>query len=200
MRATRFVIFLPASSTLRVSPSPTEITVAAEADKTATASAVTVDPISAVRRIRWTGSMAIFGAPVPPVAPGNPVGRRSTTMLHFLWYFDADGWPLERIDTETGQHLPVFTGGPEELLDPQDGERPMACCYPRVAVGGGGASDDQAPRSISRDTPGSRSYLRDGTIVSGLLATNWVFKNINAFGGRYCERRRGDGKMVSKSS
>ena len=53
-------------------------------------------------------------------------------MPRFLWQFDASGWPLERINTETGQHVPVFTGEPEVLLDPQDGGCPIACCYPRV--------------------------------------------------------------------
>jgi len=36
-------------------------------------------------------------------------------------------------DTFTGQHVPVFTGAPDESLNPQDGGRPIACCYPRVA-------------------------------------------------------------------
>ena len=51
----------------------------------------------------------------------------------FLWHLDPDGWPAERIDTLTGEHVPVFAGRLEESLHPQDGGRPMACCYPRVA-------------------------------------------------------------------
>ncbi|MEA5391158.1 hypothetical protein VB738_07770 [Cyanobium gracile UHCC 0139] len=45
-------------------------------------------------------------------------------MSRFLWHLDPDGWPLERIDTHTGEHVPVLNG-PEELA--------QACCYPRVA-------------------------------------------------------------------
>ena len=51
----------------------------------------------------------------------------------YLWHLDPDGWPLERIDTSTGEHVPVFTGAPDESLHPQDGGRPIACSYPRVA-------------------------------------------------------------------
>ena len=199
MRATRFVIFLPASSTLRVSPSPTEITVAAEADKTATASAVTVDPISAVRRIRWTGSMAIFGAPVPPVAPGNPVGRRSTTMLHFLWYSDADSWPLERIDTRPASTSPCSPAGLRSCLTHRTASAPWPAATQGWRWVGGHRTTKR--HGASRETLLVLEIICGmAQIVSGLLATNWVFKNINAFGGRYCERRRGDGKMVSKSS
>ncbi len=53
-------------------------------------------------------------------------------MTRYLWHLDAGGWPLERIDTVTGQYVPVCTGGTEESLDPQDGGRSLACCYPRV--------------------------------------------------------------------
>lgn len=49
----------------------------------------------------------------------------------YLWHLDANGWPLERIDTLTGEHVPVFTGGTEELAQAGAG-RPMACCYPRT--------------------------------------------------------------------
>lgn len=66
-------------------------------------------------------------------------------MPRYLWHFDPDGWPLERIDTLTGQHVPVFTGRPEELAQAGD-RRPMACSYPRVAgvvwvLGGDGHHD-----------------------------------------------------------
>jgi hypothetical protein len=54
-------------------------------------------------------------------------------MTRFLWHFDANGWPLERIDTETGEHVPVFTGCPEESIHPQDGGRPIACSIPKVS-------------------------------------------------------------------
>ncbi len=54
------------------------------------------------------------------------------TMPRFTWHLGADGWPSERIDTRTGEHVPVFTGGPEELAQ-AGGGRPMACIYPRVA-------------------------------------------------------------------
>jgi hypothetical protein len=54
-------------------------------------------------------------------------------MPRYLWHLDAEGWPLERIDTLTGEHVPAFTGGPEESLHSEDGGRPIACCYPRVA-------------------------------------------------------------------
>jgi hypothetical protein len=43
----------------------------------------------------------------------------------YLWHLDADGWPLERIDTLTGEHVPVFNGGPEELAQPAGG-RPLS--------------------------------------------------------------------------
>lgn len=66
-------------------------------------------------------------------AIGNPVGSRSITMPRYLWHLDADGWPLEPIDTVTGQHIPVFTGGPHDSLHPQDGRRPIACSIPKVS-------------------------------------------------------------------
>ena len=50
----------------------------------------------------------------------------------YLWHLDPEGWPLERIDTQTGEHRPVFTGAPDESLDHQDGGRPIACIYPRT--------------------------------------------------------------------
>lgn len=39
-------------------------------------------------------------------------------MVRFLWHLDPNGWPLERIDTLSGEHVPVFSEGPEELLHP----------------------------------------------------------------------------------
>jgi hypothetical protein len=35
-------------------------------------------------------------------------------MPRYLWHLDPYGWPLERIDTRTGEHVPVFTGGLDE--------------------------------------------------------------------------------------
>ncbi len=55
------------------------------------------------------------------------------TRCRYLWHLDPDGWPLERIDTLTGEHVPVFTGGPQESLHTQDGGRPMACSFPKVS-------------------------------------------------------------------
>lgn len=54
-------------------------------------------------------------------------------MARYLWHLDADGWPVERIDTLTGEHVPVITGGPDELGHHQGGSRPIACSFPRVA-------------------------------------------------------------------
>ena len=50
-------------------------------------------------------------------------------MPRYLWHLDPDGWPIESIDTLTGEHVPVFTGQPGERLLPQDGGRPVACCF-----------------------------------------------------------------------
>ncbi len=52
-------------------------------------------------------------------------------MPRYLWRLDANGWPFERIDTLTGEHVPVITGDPDESFHTQDGGRPIACCYPR---------------------------------------------------------------------
>ncbi|MCP9786775.1 hypothetical protein [Cyanobium sp. N5-Cardenillas] len=54
-------------------------------------------------------------------------------MTCYLWHLDADGWPLEPIDTLTGEHVPVFTGGPEEELSPEEGGRSLACSIPKVS-------------------------------------------------------------------
>jgi hypothetical protein len=66
-------------------------------------------------------------------AQRNAVASRPTSMPHYLWHLDTDGWPIERIDTITVEHVPVFTGRPEEMLSPQDGGRPMACTNPKVS-------------------------------------------------------------------
>jgi hypothetical protein len=65
----------------------------------------------------------------PLFASGNPVGGRSIlkALSCFLWYLDPDGWPTERIDTLTGQHVPFFAGRREDWLCPQGGRRPIAC-------------------------------------------------------------------------
>ncbi len=54
-------------------------------------------------------------------------------MPRILWHFNAEGLPLERIDSLTSEHIPVFTGGPEELLHPEQGVRSIACFIPEVA-------------------------------------------------------------------
>lgn len=54
-------------------------------------------------------------------------------MPGYFWHFDAHGWPLERIDTRTGEHVPLFTGGPQDTLYPQDGGRSMACISPKAS-------------------------------------------------------------------
>lgn len=54
-------------------------------------------------------------------------------MPGYFWRFDAHGWPLERIATLTGEHVPVFTGGLLELADPGDGGRPLACSFSKVS-------------------------------------------------------------------
>ena len=68
-----------------------------------------------------------------PSDTGNPLNRRSTTMVRHIWHFGLDGWPLERIDTLTGEHVPVFTGEPEVSLPPEYGGRPLACSMPKVS-------------------------------------------------------------------
>lgn len=73
---------------------------------------------------------SILGA---AVRPREAWGSRTTNMTRYLWHFGAAGWPLERIDTLTGEHVPVFTGGPQETLYPQDGGRPLACSIPKVS-------------------------------------------------------------------
>ena len=30
-------------------------------------------------------------------------------MERFLWHLDAEGWPLKRIDTQSGENVRVFT-------------------------------------------------------------------------------------------
>ena len=59
-------------------------------------------------------------------ASPNPVTR-------YLWHIDAEGWPLKRIDTLTGEHVPIFIGGPEKSLHRKDGGRPLACSIPKVS-------------------------------------------------------------------
>lgn len=53
-----------------------------------------------------------------------------------LWHLDPEGWPLKRIDTETGEHVPVFTGQPDEMPLLQSGGRQIACSFPKVRRGG----------------------------------------------------------------
>ncbi|WP_216923431.1 hypothetical protein [Synechococcus sp. CCAP 1479/9] len=59
------------------------------------------------------------------------------TRTRYLWHFDAVDFPPERIDTRTGEHVPVFTGGPEEWCDLQDGGLPIACSIAMVSRVGG---------------------------------------------------------------
>lgn len=54
-------------------------------------------------------------------------------MPRYLWHFDADGWPLDRFDTMSVHHVPVFTGRPEESLHPEEGGRPIGCSIPKVS-------------------------------------------------------------------
>ncbi|MEA5443353.1 hypothetical protein [Cyanobium gracile] len=54
------------------------------------------------------------------------------TRPRYLWHLDPDGWPLERIDTITGEHVPVILGGAEGQDHHLGGSRPIACCYSRV--------------------------------------------------------------------
>ncbi len=60
-------------------------------------------------------------------------------MRRYLWHFDAEGWPLERIDTYTGEHVPVFTGGPEESLHPRGRWAALGLLHSRGLGGGVGA-------------------------------------------------------------
>jgi hypothetical protein len=52
-------------------------------------------------------------------------------MPRYLWYLDEDGWPLERIDTRTGEHVPLITGDPDGSLHPRTAGAPSPACYPR---------------------------------------------------------------------
>lgn len=54
-------------------------------------------------------------------------------MPRYLWHFDAGGWPIERIDTVTGEHVPVFCGRPAEQALPGCGGRTLACFIPKVS-------------------------------------------------------------------
>jgi hypothetical protein len=54
-------------------------------------------------------------------------------MTRYLWHFDAEGWPLERIDTLTGEHVPVIAGVRDESLNTKGRETPMACSLPQVS-------------------------------------------------------------------
>lgn len=53
-------------------------------------------------------------------------------MPRYLWHLDADGWPLQRIDTHTGEHVPVVIGPPDESDHRQNGGCPIACDYPKL--------------------------------------------------------------------
>lgn len=66
-------------------------------------------------------------------AQKNAVASRPTSTPHYLWHLDANGWPIERIDTLRVEHVQIFTGRPEEMLLQQDGGRPMACITPRIS-------------------------------------------------------------------
>ena len=54
-------------------------------------------------------------------------------MTRYLWHFDAEGMPLESIDTLTSRHVPVFCGRREEMVPPGDDGRPLACSIPLVS-------------------------------------------------------------------
>jgi hypothetical protein len=64
---------------------------------------------------------------------GNLDSSLSNPITRYLWHFGAKGWPLERIDTVTGEHVPVLIGVPEELLRPQDYWSSLACSIPQVS-------------------------------------------------------------------
>lgn len=73
-----------------------------------------------------------------PATSGNPESSLSTTRRRYIRHVAADGWPLERIDTETetGEHVPVFCGRHGEIVPAWDGGRPIAFSNPRPRVGG----------------------------------------------------------------
>ena len=54
-------------------------------------------------------------------------------MTQYLWHLNADGWPLERIDTLTGEHVPIVTGGPDKSILTQDCGRPIGCSIPKAS-------------------------------------------------------------------
>ncbi len=54
-------------------------------------------------------------------------------MHRYIWLLDTDGWPIERIDTLTGQHVPVVIGQPEEGPITRE-SRPIACRFPQVSA------------------------------------------------------------------
>ena len=62
---------------------------------------------------------------------GNPVTSISIPMPRYLWHLDSDGWPLERIDTLTGEHVPVFTASPEDLPPPRKADARSLVPFPR---------------------------------------------------------------------
>ena len=92
-------------------------------------------------------------------------------MTLYLWNFDAEGWPLERIDTFTGEHVPVFTGLHAELHHPKDGGRPLACSILKVSgvewVSGGDyhprKSGDVLGGCVGGAGGGGGSKTNDGT-------------------------------------
>jgi hypothetical protein len=53
-------------------------------------------------------------------------------MTRYLWHFDPDGWPLERIDTNMGEHVPVVIAPPDESDHSKDRDHPIACRYPKA--------------------------------------------------------------------
>ena len=92
------------------------------------------------------------------VRPREPCNQSSHSipMTRYLWHFDANGWPLERIDTLTGENVLVLTGGPEETLHPEEGGWPLACSIPKVSGVAWVFDGDGHPREA-------------GTVLGGML-------------------------------
>ena len=101
---------------------------------------------------------------------GTLMAASPNPMAPLLWRFNAEGWPLERIDTLTGEHHPVFTNAAEESLPPEDGGRALACPIAKVSGvewvfgvgllsgGGGGCPASEANDGGCPDKPVHFTY------------------------------------------
>ena len=63
---------------------------------------------------------------------GSLVDIRFTSIPRYLWHLDPGAWPSERINTRTGEHVPVVTGALGESLHPQVGGHLMAFSIPKA--------------------------------------------------------------------